>query len=361
VQEETVLEKFKEHNQDAATKSYNAGRYSTIVGPSVNFINNLTTVLVGTGGGVLFVMGMIALGPLAGFMLYSKRFSGPINQMTNLMADIQSALAAAERVFHVLDCEDERLPVISDLYEGINQGQIEFKDVSFGYKEDQLVLKNVNFTARSGKVVAIVGPTGAGKTTLVNLLMRFYNVNDGEILIDGTRIDDFDNKYYRSKFSMVLQDTWLFKGTIYDNIRYGHDDVTLDDVKIAAKKAKIHHYIKGLPQGYDTIMSDDGVNISKGQKQLLIIARAMLSKATVLILDEATSNVDTYTEVLIQEAMTNLMKEKTCFIIAHRLSTIKTADLILLMKQGNIVEQGTHSELMEQEGQYFELFMSQFN
>lgn len=360
VQEDAIYEKFKIQNEDAAQKSYKSGKYSTIVGPTTNFINNLSTVLVGAIGGILMVFGIIGLGPLTAFMLYSKRFAGPINQMSNLVADIQSALAAAERVFFVLDQPDEIINKEDALTAGISKGLVEFKDVSFGYEEGKPVLKNVSFTAEVGQTVAIVGHTGAGKTTLVNLLMRFYDVNSGVIQVDSHDVQDYNSNYYRTNFSMVLQDTWLFKGTIFENIKYGNPEATLDDVIIAAKSAKIHRYIKGLPKGYDTLVSDDGINISKGQKQLLIIARAMLSKANILILDEATSNVDTYTEVLIQEAMANLMKDKTSFVIAHRLSTIKNADLILLMEKGNIIEQGNHDDLMIKQGAYFNLFMSQF-
>jgi len=361
VQEEAIFQKFKQHNEDAANKSYQSGYYSTIVGPTTNFINNFSTVLVGTVGGILMVFGMLALGPLAAFMLYSKRFSGPINQMSNLVADIQSALAAAERVFIVLDQEDEITPISEVLTTGIEDANISFDQVSFGYNQDKIILDNVSFNANKGQVIAIVGHTGAGKTTLVNLLMRFYNVNQGSINLDNANIDLYDAKYYRSQFTMVLQDTWLFKGTILENIKYGIPDATFEEVKQAAKKARIHHYIKGLAKGYDTLISDDGINVSKGQKQLLIIARAMLSKAKILILDEATSNVDTYTEIAVQEAMKELMTNKTCFVIAHRLSTIKNADLILLMEHGNIIEQGTHQSLMNKNGAYYRLFMSQFD
>lgn len=360
VQEDSIFEKYQEHNLDAAKKSYEAGYYSTVTGPSVNFINNFGTALVGTAGAILVVFGRIMIGDLSAFMLYSKRFSGPINQLSNLVADIQSALAAAERIFFVLDQDNEKKDIDGAKSRGIKTGLVEFEKVSFGYNANKMVLKNVSFQAKPGQTVAIVGETGAGKTTLVNLLMRFYEVNEGTIKIDHIPIDKFQRRYYRKSFSMVLQDTWIFKGTVLENIMYGNDNVTFDDVVSAAKKARIHHYIEHLPNGYYTELSDDGVNISKGQKQLIVIARAMLSHSQLLILDEATSNVDTYTEVNIQEAMRNLMKNKTSFVIAHRLSTIKNADLILLMSKGNIVEQGTHESLMSQKGQYYNLFMSQF-
>jgi len=361
VQEENIYQKFEAHNKDAQNKSYEAGYYSTMTGPSVNFINNFGTALVATAGSILVVLSKIAIGDLSSFMLYSKRFSGPINQLSNLVADIQSALAAAERIFYVLDQDDEKKDIDDALTTGINQGLIEFKHVNFGYNPDQMILKDVSFKAAPGQTVAIVGETGAGKTTLVNLLMRYYEINSGEILLDGVPISDFQRSYYRKAFSMVLQDTWIFKGTVYENIKYGNGDVSLEEVIEAAKKARIHHYISHLPEGYETILSDDGINISKGQKQLIVIARAILSKSQILILDEATSNVDTYTEINIQSAMKELMTGKTCFVIAHRLSTIRHADLILLMSQGNIVEQGTHDELMAKEGQYYQLFMSQFS
>ncbi len=361
VQEDAIYEKFEQHNQDAAKKSYEAGYYSTVVGPTVNFINNLGVALVGTAGAILQISSLIRIGELASFMLYSRRFSGPINQMSNLVADIQSALAAAERIFYVLDQKDETEDVKDPLTSGITDGHVKFDHVSFGYNKDQLILKDVTFEARAGQTIAIVGETGAGKTTLVNLLMRYYDIDQGMITLDQLPIQNFERKYYRKAYSMVLQDTWIFKGTVYDNIRYGNGEVSLDDVIEAAKKAKIHHYITHLPEGYNTILSDDGINISKGQKQLIVIARAMLSHSQILILDEATSNVDTYTEINIQAAMRTLMQGKTSFVIAHRLSTIQNADLILLMAKGNIIEQGSHEELMKQKGQYYQLFMAQFN
>ncbi|NLK12750.1 MAG: ABC transporter ATP-binding protein [Candidatus Phytoplasma sp.] len=360
VQEEATLEKYKIENQDTADKSYYAGRLSTVVGPTVNFINNLSVVLVTSIGGILNVYGLITLGSLASFMLYSRRFSGPINQLSNIVADIQSALAASERVFAVLDEADE----VKDLKDATiienPQGEIEFKNIKFGYIENRPVIHCLNFKAKPGMKVAIVGPTGAGKTTIVNLLMRFYEPNEGEILFDGIPIQMLKRKEYRKNYSMVLQDTWLFRGSVFDNLTYGNDTKDLNEVIEAAKKAKIHDFITKLPKGYQTEIADDASNISKGQKQLLVMARAMLSKTKVLIFDEATSNVDTHTEIQIQEAMQNLMKDKTSFIIAHRLSTIQNADLILVLKNGDVIEQGNHAELLKQEGFYHELFMSQF-
>jgi ATP-binding cassette subfamily B protein len=360
VQEENVLKRFEKINQETTDAAYQAGYYASSVGPSIGFVSNLSVALVGVFGGILYFLGSLSLGNLTSFTLYSRRFSGPINQMSNIIADIQSALAAAERVFRVLD-EDEEVFDDADAIEVKDvKGIIELKDVSFGYLKDQLVLKDVSLKTDQGKVIAIVGPTGAGKTTLVNLLMRFYEIEQGQILLDGIDTKLITRASLRRTFSMVLQDTWIFHGTVFDNIAYGNDKISRLEVEEAAKKAHIHAFIKHLPEGYDTILTDEGLNISKGQKQLLVIARAMLSKTKMLILDEATSNVDTHTEVQIQKAMLALMKNKTTFVIAHRLSTIKNADLILVVKDGNIVEQGTHQALLDAKGFYNELYQSQF-
>ncbi|MDY0295021.1 MAG: ABC transporter ATP-binding protein [Acholeplasmataceae bacterium] len=360
VQEESVLLKFDDINEQASKASYEAGYYSTSVGPSVNFVSNLSVALVGVFGGILYFLSRISIGNLTSFTLYSRRFSGPINQFSNIMADIQSALAAAERVFMVIDHEDEPSDVPNAIdYENVG-GEVAFKHVSFGYVENQIVLKDVSFKAKKGQVIAIVGPTGAGKTTLVNLLMRFYDVNKGQIYLDHHETRNLTRKSLRRAFSMVLQDTWIFHGTVHDNIAYGNGDVSRLEVEEAAKKARIHSFISHLPEGYDTILTDEGMNISKGQKQLLVIARAMLSKTKMLILDEATSNVDTHTEVQIQKAMLALMENKTTFVIAHRLSTIQNADIILVVNQGDIIEQGNHQELLDKKGFYYELYQSQF-
>lgn len=360
VQEESVLKKFDEINEAAATASYESGYYSTSVGPSVNFISNLSVALVGVFGGILYFYGSISLGNLTSFTLYSRRFSGPINNMSNIMAEIQSALAAAERVFQVLDQPEEPADVPNAIEYKDVKGEIRFDKVSFGYVPNQTVLNKVSFKAPKGNVIAIVGPTGAGKTTLVNLLMRFYDVNEGNIYLDHHDARKLTRQSLRKAFSMVLQDTWIFYGSVHDNIAYGNGNVSRLEIEEAAKKARIHSFIAHLPEGYDTILTDEGLNISKGQKQLLVIARAMLSKTKMLILDEATSNVDTHTEVQIQKAMLALMENKTTFVIAHRLSTIQNANLILVVKDGNIVEQGTHLELLEQKGFYNELYQSQF-
>lgn len=360
VQEEAVLHKFDEINEEASKASYEAGYYSTSVGPSVNFVSNLSVALVGVFGGILYFLSRISIGNLTSFTLYSRRFSGPINQFSNIMADIQSALAAAERVFNVIDHEDEPADIKDAITYDDVHGDMTFDHVSFGYLQNQTILKDVSFKVHSGQVVAIVGPTGAGKTTLVNLIMRFYDIDQGHILLDHHDTKTLTRSSLRRAFSMVLQDTWIFHGTVHDNIAYGNGDVTRLEVEEAAKKARIHSFISHLPNGYDTILTDEGLNISKGQKQLLVIARAMLSKTKMLILDEATSNVDTHTEVQIQKAMLALMENKTTFVIAHRLSTIQHADIILVVKDGDIIEQGHHEELMQKQGFYYELYQSQF-
>lgn len=355
-----IEEKFDKQNKEATNASYLAEYYSSSTGPGVNFINNLSLSLICIFGSLLFIFTDFSLQQMSSFVLYSRKFSGPINEVANIFTDLQSALAAGERVFNLID-EAPELPdkeEAKDLEEV--KGLIEFKKVDFSYVVNKPIIKNLNFKAKPGEVVAIVGPTGAGKTTIVNLLMRFYDINSGTIMLDNSNIYDIKRRDLRFAYTMVLQDTWLFEGTVFENLAYGKEDATLDEVINAAKLANIHGFIKRLPNGYNTVLSDNGINISKGQKQLLTIARAMLLDAKMLILDEATSNVDTRTEIKIQDAMKNLMKDKTCFIIAHRLSTIKNADLILVVKDGNIIEQGNHQDLLKQKGFYYELFNSQF-
>jgi ATP-binding cassette subfamily B protein len=360
VQEQNVLDKFDALNEETAEATYRAGYFGTIVGPSVNFVSNLSVALVGVFGGILYYKGLLTIGKLTSFTLYSRRFSGPINQLSSVFADIQSALAAAERVFGVLDAKEEDLDDLDVIHDLDIKGDVEVKHLDFSYVENQPILNDVSFHAPQGQVVAIVGQTGAGKTTLVNLLMRFYESKRNSIFIDGIDIYKIPRVQLRKSFSMVLQDTWVFHGTIHENIAYGNGDVSRLEVEEAAKKAHIHQFIIHLPNGYDTLLTDEGLNISKGQKQLLVIARAMLSKSKMLILDEATSNVDTHTEVQIQSAMLKLMQNKTSFVIAHRLSTIQNAQLILVVEEGNIVEQGTHESLLEQKGVYYALYQSQF-
>ena len=315
-QEDNTLGNMDALNEEVVTAYYKSEYYSSMMGPSVNLINNLSMSLISVFGAILFMNGGITLGNISSFVQYSRRFSGPINEIANIYGEL--------------------------------------------YEKGKTILKKLSFQARKGSMIAIVGPTGAGKTTLINLLMRFYDIDSGRLTVDGKPVDDITRDSLRRAYSMVLQDTWLFSGTIYDNIAYAKPDATRDEVEAAAKAAKIHHYIMSLPEGYDTVITDDGANISKGQKQLLTIARAMLVDARMLILDEATSNVDTRTEVQIQQAMRRLMRDKTCFVVAHRLSTIRNADLILVVRDGNVVERGTHKELMQRGGFYRELYDAQF-
>ncbi len=359
--EAEILCRFEEKNQSANKAYTSAEYYGTISGPCVNLINNLSLTLISVLGALMFAFGWGGVGirQISSFVLYSRKFSGPINEIANVIGEFQSSVAAAERVFKVLDEEEEQLRA-----EGAEEltdvrGEVELKNVSFGYVEGKPVLKNFSLKAESGDIIAIVGKTGAGKTTVINLLMRFYDADAGEILIDGRDIRTLTRSSLRGAYTMVLQDTWLFACSVYENLAYGAENVTREQVEEVCKKARIHSFIARLPQGYDTYLADNAVNISKGQKQLLTIARAMLSPAPVLILDEATSNVDTRTERIIQAAMTELMRGKTCFVIAHRLSTIEHADKIIVMENGNAVEQGTHAQLMAKEGAYFRLYTSQ--
>lgn len=358
--EEKVAENFDSINQGAADAYYDAAYHGMTMGPSVGFINNVGLSLTAMFGSLLFMQNMITLDAIASFVLYSRKFSGPINEIANIMTEIYSALSAAERVFGLLNQPEE----VADL-EGAKEltdvrGDVEFQDVSFGYVKDKTIIHNLNMKADAGKLIAIVGPTGAGKTTIINLLMRFYDVDAGQILVDSGEIRGYTRESLRKAYAMVLQDTWVFKGTIFENIAYGKENATMEEVVAAAKAAHIHSFIMRLPQGYQTVISEDGGNISKGQKQLLTIARAMLYNARMLILDEATSNVDTSTERQIQKAMRELMKDKTCFVIAHRLSTIQNADKILVVDHGDVVEQGTHEELMVKRGFYYKLYAAQF-
>ena len=359
--EQAVLAEFDEKN-NAAVQAYTvAEAYGTITGPSVNCINNVSLALVCMFGSLLFMQGRIGIGDLGSFVQYSRKFSGPINEVANIIAELQSAFAAAERVFTLIDAEPETPDAPGAAVLSQVEGDVRLENVDFSYIPGTPIIEGLDLHAEPGSLTAIVGPTGAGKTTIINLLMRFYDVDGGAVYVDGQDIRTLTRASLRKAYTMVLQDSWLFHGTIFDNIAYGKPDATMEQVVAAAKAAHIHSYISRLPEGYNTVLSDNGTSISKGQKQLLTIARAMLLDAHMLILDEATSNVDTRTEQHIQAAMRELMKNKTCFVIAHRLSTIQSADHILVLDGGKVVEQGTHAQLMALGGFYHKLYQAQFD
>lgn len=359
--ENKIIASFDNINEKASDAAYKAEYYGAFTGPGVNFVNNLSLSLICIFGSILYLyVPTFKLGTISSFILYSKKFAGPINEIANIFVDIQSSLAAAERVFSIIDEKPEALDNAEAITINDVEGRVTFDNVSFSYNGTKKIINNLSFSVKPGSVTAIVGKTGAGKTTIVNLLMRFYDISSGDIKIDDNSIYNIKRKDFRKSFAMVLQETWLFEGTVYDNICYGAPHASKEEVIAAAKAANIHNFIMRLPKGYDTIISEDGENISKGQKQLLTIARMMLIDAKMLILDEATSNVDTRTELKIQTAMTALMKQKTCFVIAHRLSTIVNADEILVVNDGDIVEKGTHKELMNKKGYYYELYTSQY-
>ena len=363
-QEERVIGEMAVQNKRLVDEYFKTDYYATIMGPGTNATNNLALALVSIFGAILFLRGEIDIGGISAFVLYSRKFTGPIREVAEIYGELQSSLAAAERVFKVMDEDPEPADAANavplPVEEGSVEGNVELQNVNFGYTKDKVILKDFSMKAPKGSLIAIVGPTGAGKTTFINLLMRFYDIDSGKILVDGLSSTDITRKSLRSSYSMVLQDTWLFYGTIYENIAYGRPEATREEVIAAAKAAHIHHYIESLPQGYDTLLIDDGTNISKGQKQLLTIARALLMKTPMLILDEATSNVDTRTEHQIQAAMRTLMEDKTCFVVAHRLSTIRNADCILVVRDGNVVERGNHEELMKLRGFYYEMHQAQY-
>ena len=359
-EEEKVKGEFFEINERLTKSAIIAQGVSSFMGPINNFINNISYLIISVVGGYLILKGSaITVGVVFSFLLYMRNFTRPINEIMNLFNTIQSALAGAERVFEVIDEEKEKDKEDAKAITNID-GHVELKNVTFSYEKGKEILKNVSIEAKKGEVIAIVGPTGAGKTTIVNLLTKFYKIDSGEILIDCKNIDDITRESLRKSVAMVLQDTYLFSESVSENIRYGRLEATEEEIIEAAKMADAHHFIKQLPEGYNTILADNGCNLSQGQRQLLAIARAILSKASILILDEATSSIDTRTEVLIQNAMLKLMKGKTTFVIAHRLSTIRNADKILALKDGEIIESGTHNELMDKNGFYASLYNSQF-
>ena len=358
--EKDMVDTFDKTNAVLYSSAWKSQFFSGMMQPIMMFVGNLGYAGVALSGGMLAINGVITIGDIQAFIQYVKNFTQPITQIAQVINQVQSMAAASDRVFEFLEEEEEEQIAANPVPTDNIRGEVEFKHVKFGYKEDQIIIKDFCANVKPGQKVAIVGPTGAGKTTMVKLLMRFYDVNSGEILIDGHNIKDFNRRELRDAFGMVLQDTWLYKDTIMENIRYGKLDATDEEVIAAAKAAHAHHFIETLPGGYNMELNEDASNVSQGQKQLLTIARAILADNPILILDEATSSVDTRTEIQIQNAMDNLMKGRTSFVIAHRLSTIKDADIILVMKEGDIVEQGNHEELLAKGGFYADLYNSQF-
>ncbi len=359
--EEDEIQEFEQTSEKLAQVGTKAQFITGIIMPVMNFIGNLGYILVAVFGAIFVTKDIIKVGDVQAFIQYSRQLNQPILQIANVVNLIQSTLAASERVNEILNETEKEAPDKKDAIEVEKvKGKVDFENVRFGYSEDKILFENLSINVKPGQKIAIVGPTGAGKTTLVNLLMRFYDIHDGTIRLDDIDIRDYKKSNLRRKMGMVLQDAWVFNGTIYDNIRYGKLDATEEEVYVAAKEAYAHHFIAALPDGYNTVINEDATNISQGQKQLITIARAFLTKPQILILDEATSNVDTLTEKYIQKATEKLMKDKTSYIIAHRLSTIRDADIIFVMNEGKIVEIGTHKELLEKRGFYFDLYRSQF-
>ncbi len=358
--EEKVTKDFEKANDELYHSGWKAQFLSGLMHPVMNFIANIGYVAVAVAGGYLAIQGTITVGNIQSFIQYNKQFTQPINQLAQISNMLQAMMAAAERIFEFLEEPEEEITAKGNIDTSKLKGNVEFKHVKFGYDPERTIIKDFNAKVHEGQKIAIVGPTGAGKTTMVKLLMRFYDVTDGEIDVDGHNVKDFDRGELRKMFGMVLQDTWLFGGTVKENIKYSKEDATDTEVVEAAKAAHVHHFIKTLPNGYNSLINEESTNISAGQKQLLTIARVILADPKILILDEATSSIDTRTEIQIQSAMDNLMKGRTSFIIAHRLSTIKNADLILVMNHGDIVEQGTHEELLAKNGFYADLYNSQF-
>ena len=358
--EKKVIKDFEKANEELYHSGWKAQFLSGLMHPLMNFISNVGYVGIAVVGWYLAIEGAITVGNIQSFIQYNKQFTNQIGQIAQISGTLQAMVAAAERVFEFLEEPEEKEKAKGKIDTSKLKGNVEFKHVNFGYDKDRTIINDFNCKVKEGQKIAIVGPTGAGKTTMVKLLMRFYDVNSGEILVDGHNVKDFKRGELRKMFGMVLQDTWLFGGTVKDNIKYGKEDATDDEVIRAAQAAHVHHFIKTLPNGYNSILNEESSNVSAGQKQLLTIARVILANPKILILDEATSSIDTRTEIQIQNAMDNLMKGRTSFIIAHRLSTIKNADLILVMNNGDIVEQGNHEELLAKNGFYADLYNSQF-
>lgn len=358
--EEDAIKDFMEANEELCAIGFKAQFISSIMSPLVGLVSYLGIAFVGITGAIISISGGITVGNLQAFIRYIWQINQPLSQVTQLSSAIQSAVAAVHRVFEFLEEEEEIKDIENTVKLDNPKGNVSFEHVKFGYSDDKILIEDLSAEVKSGQMVAIVGPTGAGKTTLINLLMRFYEIKGGSIKIDGVDIRDMKREDLRSLFGMVLQDTWLYNGTIYDNIEYGRFGATKEEIIEAAKIANVHHFIKTLPEGYNMFLNEEASNISQGEKQLLTIARAILKDPAILILDEATSSVDTRLELLLQKAMRNIMKGRTSFVIAHRLSTIKSADLILVINDGNIIEQGTHEELMKQGGFYENLYNSQF-
>jgi ATP-binding cassette, subfamily B, multidrug efflux pump len=358
--QENAIATFDAQNDKLYQSSFKAQFISGIIMPVMNFVMNLNYVAIAVIGGIMVATGRISLGDVQAFIQYSRQFTMPITQVAGIMNVLQSTAASAERVFELLDEQEETPDPAACVECDHTKGHIRFDDVSFRYVPDTPLISDLTLDVEPGETVAIVGPTGAGKTTLVNLLLRFYDVDGGAISVDDTDIRDFARSDLRRLFGMVLQDTWLFSGTIRENIAYGREGATEDEIRAAARAARVDHFVRALPDGYDTLLDDDATNVSQGERQLLTIARAFLADPDILILDEATSSVDTRTEVLIQQAMSELMQERTSFVIAHRLSTIRGADIILVMDKGAIIEQGSHEELMDARGFYYDLYSSQF-
>ena len=357
--EKAIIAEFNEYNEGLRESARKANFMSGIIMPILSFVGNIGYILIAVVGALFSINFGLAVGDIQAFLQYSQQFMQPISQTANIMNVLQSSVAAAERIFELLE-EPEEEPVTNPQSITNPEGNVTFNHVDFGYTPEKIIIHDFNFTAQAGQTVAIVGPTGAGKTTMINLLMRFYDVNNGTIAIDEVAINQMDRTYLRSQFGMVLQDTWLFNGTIYENIAYGNENATEAEIYEAAKITNVDHFVRTLPHGYQTVINEEATNISQGQKQLLTIARAVVKNPKIMILDEATSSVDTRTEILIQNAMDELMKDRTSFVIAHRLSTIKNADVILVMRDGAIVEQGNHKTLLAQNGFYADLYNSQF-